>query len=356
MSDSNATSLHDLILQLGFTVNDEKSYIATDLNVSMVAALFMGMYTIIFVGTMYAYMSRGVSGRYFVPVTISTLYLCNVAYFGLEWYDTKWQFIDNGESRDTIFFSFLVTPAKIHTPGNIVNTVILVLSDVLLIWRCFNLWDCSYRVIAIPVLLTITETALMLTQAIGIAIISSTDKEKRLNILNNIAAAGIMVTACTNIITTMLIAYRVNTFLRNTEISPKKFRHIVDIVVQSAAVYSALLLVSGVSMIISLPNGADVRLLNFELWASVLALSSAGISTTIMVARVAMLTDTSNPPTSLHLTGIQFQPQSTAHTGTSDRVSVNFHAYNEADRDSASKDGHTRESKSEEKAAHDGRV
>ncbi|KAF9470989.1 hypothetical protein BDN70DRAFT_939275 [Pholiota conissans] len=312
MSDSNTTALHQAVLDLGFTTNDEKSIIATNLNASMFLALLMGIYTVIFGGTIYAYVTRGVSNRYLVPVTVTILYVCNLASFGVQWFLTKWQFVNNGDNIDTVFLATLDANAKIATASDILNAIGLVLSDCLLIWRCFNLWDRSARIVYIPLLLTGTEGA----EAVAFAVVPRTaiSLESR---FNKVYAAGIVIASCNTIITTALITYRIYSFLRNQHITTKKFRHIIDIVIQSGAVYSLSMLVMAISIIVEINTETEtVKLFNFIWWTNSLAFPLAGLSTTIMVARVATLTDITNPPTSVHLTGIQFQPHSTTRTGT----------------------------------------
>ncbi|KAF9473155.1 hypothetical protein BDN70DRAFT_966570 [Pholiota conissans] len=255
MSDS---MLHQAILQAGFTVNDEKLLIATSLHVIIFQALLMGIYTVIFGGTMYAYLIQQRSKHYAVSVTISILYITNIAVFSIQWYSTKLQFINNGTSRDTIFAALYTNSGTdiiaLHTALNFLTAVSLVLSDGLLIWRCFNLWNRSIYAISIPVFLTFVEAA----QTIGSEIVPQTAISSQLR-LNRVVG---------NIFNT-----------------------------QSPA--------------------PSTQLLSFNFWTA-----AFGMSTTIMVARVATLSDESNAPTSGHSTGIQFRPRSTARTRTDAQVSV----------------------------------
>ncbi|KAF9477084.1 hypothetical protein BDN70DRAFT_995196 [Pholiota conissans] len=326
-SDLNATALHAEILSTGITVNDEISLIATNLHVAILQGLLMGIYTVIFGGTMYAYLTRESSKRYLVPITVSLLYLSNLATFGLNWYSTKFQFVNNGEDRDTVFLATFNTQQNIAAADLAFNIVSLVLGDALLIWRCFNLWNRSIRVISIPVFLTIAEAALMLNQVIGDAIIFSESQGRDLeHRLSKAASAGILTSACTTIITTFLITYRIHSFLKNQHISSRKFRHIIDIVVQSGAISSITILVFGISQ--ALPTQVDTANIHgiiFNFWMSTLVFPIAAISTTVMVARVATLSgQISNPATSVHLTGLQFQPHSTTYTATGAQLSVAF--------------------------------
>ncbi|KAF9486095.1 hypothetical protein BDN70DRAFT_926810 [Pholiota conissans] len=326
LEDLNSTALHQVIVQAGFTVDDEKSVIATNLNSMIFAALLMGIYTVVYGGTIYKYTTREGSRGYLVPATISCLYLCNLALFGIDWFATKQQFIDQGDDRDTIFLATVDNSGGLAIGVNFLSAAGLVLSGSLLIWRCFNLWDRSFRIIFVPVLLTITEGALMLTLAIGAGVIppSALTEQTR---LNKVAAAGLVMSSCSTIITTALIAYRIRSFLTHQGISAKRFRHTIDVVVQSGAVYSFSVLLYGVVNILNNAadrSGRNVALFNFELWAASFTYYLAGMSTTIMVARVVMLSNHANNPTSVHSTGIRFQPRSTVHTHTGAQPTIDI--------------------------------
>ncbi|KAF9476275.1 hypothetical protein BDN70DRAFT_935189 [Pholiota conissans] len=310
MSDTNSTTLHEKIVQAGLTVYDEKSMIAASLNSSIFLALLMGMYTVIFGGTMYAYSIRQPSKRHLVPITVSLLYISNLATFVIQWFSTKLQFVDNGATRETILLDTFGGQFTIAVLLSVLNVISFVLGDALLIWRCFNLWNRSIRVISVPVLLTIIGTA----QTIGFSITPSLQP-----VLNKVVAAGILLSGCTTIITTVLIIYRIYSFSKQKHISSTKFRHIIDIVVQSGAVYAISLLIFGVSGMLSGQSFVNLKVptYNFGLWTTAFVLPIAGISTTVMVARVATLSENTR---SVYVSEIQFQ-QTTIHPGTGTHAS-----------------------------------
>ncbi|KAF9471984.1 hypothetical protein BDN70DRAFT_925900 [Pholiota conissans] len=302
----------------------EKTYISNILNASIFQALLMGIYTVVYFGTMYIYFTKYSFKRYLVPATVTIIYLCNVVECGIQWYSTKWQFIDNGDTRDTVFMALFTYPSRLVVPANVLNIVVLVLSDGLLIWRCFNVWNRSFRVISVPVFLAFAEGALLLSQTIGLAVIqNSPNYPSMVGKFNSVAATGFVIAACTTLVTTTLIAYRINSFLKLQEMSRRRFAHIVDIVVQSGLVYSMSIVLYAATVIMNAVTAGHVNTLQFEFenWVQTFAFYVSGISTTIMVARVAMLTDDTNLSTSVHLSGLQFGAQTTIHA-SSDRVSV----------------------------------
>ncbi|KAF9479469.1 hypothetical protein BDN70DRAFT_932535 [Pholiota conissans] len=155
-------------------------------------------------------------------------------------------------------------------------------------------------------------------------------------------AAAIFTTFSTTLSTTVLIAYRIYSISKHDG-SFRGFKPIIDIMVQSGATNSLTLLAFALCAI----PGTGNLLTNTRLFAaqnyienltSILVSlpfislseywlkqqSSKGMSTTIMVARVALPADDTTFPsvTSTHLSGLQFQANSTAGT-TTQMVEIN---------------------------------
>ncbi|KAF9470097.1 hypothetical protein BDN70DRAFT_902389, partial [Pholiota conissans] len=141
----------------------------------------------------------------------------------------------------------------------IISATALVLADGLLIWRCFDLWNRFVYIVGIPIVLAIAE-------AVSIAI------ERPLTIsiqtrFDMILTVGILISACTTIITTTLITYRIHSFLKHQVIISTKFRNVIDIVVQSGAVYALAVLLLGVSSLLSSDfMNTNLKMIGFDSW------------------------------------------------------------------------------------------
>lgn len=91
--------------------------------------MVLGMYTVMYIGTIYVYrrflnyarifkiyqtgiyiVTRNASNRRLVPAAITVLYLSNVVGFGVQWYSTKWEFVNNGDTRNSVFQSLYIVP------------------------------------------------------------------------------------------------------------------------------------------------------------------------------------------------------------------------------------------------------
>ncbi|KAF8162114.1 hypothetical protein BJ912DRAFT_1006660, partial [Pholiota molesta] len=292
---------------LGIPVDIERSEISDSLNGMLVQAFLMGLYTIIYIATIY----------FPPPTTVSMLYLCNLVGFGVQWYNTKWEFINNGDTRDSVFESLYIVPNWFFVAEDTPAYIAFVLADGLLIWRCFFVWNRSIRVILVPLILVITEAALFFVEIIFDGIDGEFVSEALSITLNALLSAAFFITFATTLITTILIAYRIYSVSKQEGVSARRFKHIIDIVIQSGAMNSLTLLVNAI--IVVLP-GSILNTINSaaNTYAENIVPYVLAMSTTIMVARVALLSaETTFPSTvSAHLSGLQFHARSTRQSDT----------------------------------------
>ena len=90
-------------------------------------------------------------------------------------------------------------------------------------------------------------------------------------ILNVLLISGYFSTFASTISSTLLIVYRIHNSISNQNHTQykKRFKHVVDVLVQSAAVYSLALLVSTIAGLVLITSGHDISLslfavLNYE--------------------------------------------------------------------------------------------
>ncbi|KAF8186711.1 hypothetical protein BJ912DRAFT_1143785 [Pholiota molesta] len=289
-------------------VDVEKSEISSALNATAIHVFLMGMYIVIYIGTMYTYVPRKPSNHRVIPATITIQCLSSIVYTGLQWYELERQFVDNGDTRDSIFLSLYATPVWLVLASDIAIYIVLVLADGLLIWRCFFIWGRSFLVVLVPSFLLIIEIGLFLVQPVLRATYNSSAVSPTLAAtFNDLVAAAYFTTFATSLITTALIGYRIYACSSQTGFSRRLYINILDIVVQSGAVCSLTALATAISSV--LPGGSDARNPRFcaQNYVQDLSVYVSGLSATIMVARVGLLSaDTMHPPAA-HLSGLQFR-------------------------------------------------
>uniref|UniRef100_A0A8H7XM33 Uncharacterized protein n=1 Tax=Psilocybe cubensis TaxID=181762 RepID=A0A8H7XM33_PSICU len=115
-------------------VSVQKTEIDSRLNASMLGTLMIGMYTIVYLGTMYICLSRAKPSKKVVVYAISLMYILGIANFGFEWAFMRWFFVENGDTREHIFTAILVLPRWLHVLNNLFVFIMLTLADGLLVY------------------------------------------------------------------------------------------------------------------------------------------------------------------------------------------------------------------------------
>ena len=120
--------------------------------------------------------TRKASQARVVTATITMLYLLSIAQLAIQWQVSQSIFVDNGETRETIFIKTFFGPVwtqlavvgctgatNILADGLLVSTTFTIpfrFSHLKLgkIWRCFYLWDRSLLAISLPFFFLVAET------------------------------------------------------------------------------------------------------------------------------------------------------------------------------------------------------
>ena len=146
--------------------------------------------------------------------------------------------------------------------------------------------------------------------------------------LNDLLASGYFSSFACTISSTLLIVYQIYNSISNQDNhSKKRFVHIVDVLIQSAAAYALTLMIVAIANVVLVTSRDNVTVslyavLSYEgsgilIFFSVCTFGlqilgkfwwilNQGMAPTIMVTQVALATDSINP-TSLHISGLQFQ-------------------------------------------------
>lgn len=77
--------------------------------------------------------ARSSSQRFLVPTAVTMLYLSNLVGFGVQWYNTKWDFINNGDTRDSVFQSLYIVPTWFYIAEDTPAYIAFILADGLLV-------------------------------------------------------------------------------------------------------------------------------------------------------------------------------------------------------------------------------
>jgi len=77
---------------------------------------------------------RATKGR-IVVTTMTLLYLLGIAQLGIQWYVCCWNFLGNGDTRETVFVSLFRVPVRTHLAIIIASFSMCILADGLLASR-----------------------------------------------------------------------------------------------------------------------------------------------------------------------------------------------------------------------------
>jgi len=290
----------------------QKSEISSTLNSTMMGTFLMGIYTMVYFGTLYIHSTIGrAAQRRIVVTTMTVLYVLSISQFGIQWYVCCWNFTGNGDTRETVFVSLFNGPVWTRLAINITSFSMCILADGLLIWRCFYVWNRSIRVILFLLFLFISEIGLYFAEILVVCIEANFQQvtAKEAFNLNALESALFFVSFATTITTTLLISYRIYSVTRDSPFSTTHLNRATEIVVQSGAVYACAIFIAALAAVIPDNGSAASRVFALSSYATALLVPITGMAPTIMIARVswesAYNADPSNP--NFRVSNLQFQ-------------------------------------------------
>ncbi|KJA17377.1 hypothetical protein HYPSUDRAFT_46464, partial [Hypholoma sublateritium FD-334 SS-4] len=200
--------------------------------------------------------------------------------------------------------------------SNINAFFLAIVADGLLIWRCYNVWEKSLCSIIVPTVLYLVTIGACIASTITISI-GNMSPEKHEKYLTVQIGIGIFSSFALTLATTLLILYRIYSFSRHS-ITPRKgtpYGGIMDYLIKSAAIYSVVSLVYGISWIVTLsPNrtpASEVSEKYLQKYMQIIFFITAGMVPTIMVAQIARLSSNEIHQSRAQLSTLRFQGDNT---------------------------------------------
>jgi hypothetical protein len=136
-----------------------------------------------------------------------------------------------------------------------------------------------------------------------------------------VVAAAYFTTSATSFVTTVLIAYRIYSTAKHEGVSGRRFKHIIDIIVQSGAVYSLSLLQLAIAFV--LPGSMNIlntRSYAFNIYGSTLVnITAVCVAFTYNASFINRMINTGNFDNSLG--------RSCGHAGDRYSRSLNFSSF-----------------------------
>ncbi|KAF9560671.1 hypothetical protein CPC08DRAFT_467512 [Agrocybe pediades] len=241
-----------------FPVNDQKALISANLNSTLMLLFLSGMYLAISPASIYIYISRtrtraAKRTKYIIVGTLSALCLCLVLQIWIQWDYLNDVFIHQGESRLSSFIESVTSASfsvSIVVLQSVLQNVGFLLADGLMIWRCYHASGGSLSKISIPLVLFISEFGLTVADSTFIALFDlrqSLQTAENARRANHISAALFCTAAATSLSATLFLCYTIYSSTAMNPQSWKRYRYIVDIMLQSSAIYTTFAVILMIS-------------------------------------------------------------------------------------------------------------
>ncbi|PBK79319.1 hypothetical protein ARMGADRAFT_1093250 [Armillaria gallica] len=246
-----------------------------DLNVSILESLLQGMYTGIFVVTLWNIFMNKVQhiGRAMV-IILTLLHIITTVNFVVVWFwsDTYSHFVDNAQTSLTNYFASYNPPIIITVGEGIMAAICTILADSTIIWRCWIVWGRRWPSILPPVLLI---------SAIAFRMVATYELYVAPFQYSRFFTPYLSCVLATTLWCTLLIIYRIVTVARAGDGAGdglRAYRHVLEVLIESSALYSVSLI-----LCTAFYARSDVKFGYFDTFAAI----SRGIAPTLLVGRVA---------------------------------------------------------------------
>ncbi|PPQ90612.1 hypothetical protein CVT25_006682 [Psilocybe cyanescens] len=261
--------------------------------------------------------------RRIVISTISVLYLLCFFDFIVQWYYLTWTIVINGDTRESIFLGTVDGPQWTSVLSAFLENSLLIVSDGLLIWRCYHVWGQSSWATSVPLILLVAEFGLFVVTTVLSAKLGLITSDANIILFNNISSALTFVSLGTTLITTFLIGYRMHSAFQIHGLPSRRvFNRIMTIIIESGAADLLVLLLKAIIIVVPSFNMLKSPLSEADYYTESIIIVVSGLAPTVLVTRIS-LTDTTNtvvPATITHVSGLQFGSQQGSGSGCSGNI------------------------------------
>ncbi|KAF4622550.1 hypothetical protein D9613_008977 [Agrocybe pediades] len=279
------------------SVGYQKANISAKLNSTVLFLYLIGIYTGVYGATITIYFRRKNvprAHRLIVMGALTLLYGILAVETYMNWFYTSINFI-LGDTRVAIFLAGetdSAVPIRIAILVTFLEVLGFVIADALMVWRCVHACAGALRILIIPVGFFTFECALavvnitILTLTYVNPVFQSDQWFHNANVIDGIFEA---IVAATSISASVTISYHIYSITSRTSGAWRRYKHIVDILVQSSGAYStAVLLAAVVDFLNTGEANTSLTALILDNYAETLYVFLTGLAPTLMVARLAL--------------------------------------------------------------------
>ncbi|KAK0202232.1 hypothetical protein DFS33DRAFT_1386526 [Desarmillaria ectypa] len=263
--------------------------------------LLHGLYTAVLAITLWQLLtSKERRNKVTMGVIVVAIYISTTISFGFTWSFLRYVLIDNDEDMVTSYFASQASDR--HTIVKVIVTatcggISTILSDGTMIWRCWIIWGRSWLISICPILCTIVGISKPFLPFSGSQLsdplqvckvlsvyhlisdnVNGVDEQTAYGTRINWSIIYISLIMTTTIWCTLLIIFRIVSVGRKVEHGLQRYRRIIEVVVESSALYTASLIVLLVIVARNVIHGD---------YFDVITTIARGIAPTLIVGRVA---------------------------------------------------------------------
>ncbi|KAK0244824.1 hypothetical protein EDD85DRAFT_946121 [Armillaria nabsnona] len=253
----------------------------------------------------------------FLRTVIITLYVLRTVTFAMDWGFKHRAFIEHGHNHCSVFIALLDDGKwgrAIYFITNIASGISILLVDATIIWRCWVLWVCRWKIVLLPGVCTIAGTGESLNcLRVYLSLTISAMKIMQIlsDSLHNSVKTGVLaatidwpliyllLTLTTTVMCTLLIVYRIVRFAHRLLF----FRSIISALIESSAIYTLALI--GFLMV-------QKRNLMAANYADIMLAYIRAIAPTLLILRVAATSNSTSDDKesnmSTNISDIDFRP------------------------------------------------
>ncbi|KAH9481732.1 hypothetical protein JR316_0006259 [Psilocybe cubensis] len=310
-------------MQSGISASRESAAISAALNSCLMLQLLMGIYTVVYAGTMYLCLSKSArsKSRRLVIFVISGLYLSCLGISVLQWSSLHHSIVTQGETRESAYLSVIGSgPMWSYVLLNMLFYGLFVMADGLLVWRCYQVYKPSTMVLLVLLAFFFVELGLFIAGVLITGITGPNRTIANITLTNKLRGALYFASFATTVTTTSLIAHRLHRAyhaharlsVKLESMAPRRggwLRHIAAVLVESAAVYSLVILVYAIGNAASARAGEGASMRNVAMYLEVVVAVTGGMAPTVLVARIAITDPDYDTGASIRISTLRFHGQ-----------------------------------------------
>ncbi|KAF9540038.1 hypothetical protein CPC08DRAFT_770875 [Agrocybe pediades] len=283
-----------------YSVVQQKAMLSVDLNSTLLFQFLFGIYTSIFLATMYIYSHKENRTRARDIIIIGNngaLYFLIALITVINWIYTNILYCTKGATRVDLFIESInqdSMPLGMEIINDVIGLVVFLFADGLLVWRCFHACGRSFRRSLLPIVLLIVEIALVLTATVYHSLMvakSDSDIIPTAEIYNRLSAGAKIVVVLTSLLSTGIICMQIWRHTSPRSRSRKHYKAIINALIQSSAIYTVTVLLDAILTFTDTGTiQSALKIFPVVEFVSVTGQITSGLAPTLMIAQLVLST------------------------------------------------------------------